>query len=585
MKRIIAVALLCLGAGQGQAQAEDDAVLRSMRDELARSRKLSLSNLEQPYYIEYTLDDIRSFNVSASLGALNGKTENRARVPRVRLRVGNYDFDNTNYVFADFFGGSRYDPDQFTIDENYGFLRHSWWLATDRAFKGALEAIARKRAALKNITQPEALADLWKAAPLEKVEALDRPASDWAPWTDRVRSLSAMFRDYPEIVASSISFGATSANYYMHNSEGTTIRRPEPLSHLQVQASAFAPDGSVVRDSAYLPRNDASTLPPEPELRKIVTEVAGNVRALAKAPVGENYSGPVLFDGVAGAQIIAEVLVPNLAASRRPIGEPGRPLPYQPSEFEGRVDSRVLPEFLTVVDDPTKKEWHGDPLAGYYEVDEEGVAPKPLTVIEKGRFKMFLLTRQPIRGFEASNGRARMPGPFGARSASASNIFVQSSESVKGTELKARLMKMIADRNKPYGIIVRKMDFPSAASGEEVRRMMTAASQSGSNRVVSSPLLIYRVYPDGREELVRGLRFRGLSVRSLRDITAVSEELSALHYLNNLAPMALQSAGGYVAPVSVIGPSLLFDELELERPRDDLPNPPVVPPPPLSASR
>jgi hypothetical protein len=144
---------------------------------------------------------------------------------------------------------------------------------------------------------------------------------------------------------------------------------------------------------------------------------------------------------------------------------------------------------------------------------------------------------------------------------------------------------MIADRNKRYGIIVRKMDFPSGASGEEVRRIMAATGQSGSTRIISGPLLVYRVYPDGREELVRGQRFRGLSVRSLRDIIAVSEELSAFHYLNNLAPMALQSAGGYVAPVSVIGPSLLFDELELERPREDVQQPPVVPPPPLRASK
>jgi hypothetical protein len=178
-----------------------------------------------------------------------------------------------------------------------------------------------------------------------------------------------------------------------------------------------------------------------------------------------------------------------------------------------------------------------------------------------------------------------MPGQFGARAASATNLFVRSSEQVPAAELKARLLKMVADRGRKYGIIVRRMDFPSAASNDEVRRLMGAAGQAAAMRLVSSPVLVYQVFPDGREQLVRGMRFRGLSVRSLRDIVAVSSETSRFDYLNNRVPMALQSAGGYVAPVSVVAPSLLFDELELEHPRDDVPNPPIVPPPPLTTSR
>ena len=580
MKRYVLLWVLAVSALPGQ-KTGDDVVVRAMRDELERSRKLSISDLEKPYYIEYTLDDVTSFSVSASLGAVTSKGENRYRVPRVRVRVGDYKFDNTNYLLTDLFGGGG--SDSLTIDDDYGVLRRGWWLATDRAYKGALEAIARKRAALKNMTQPEELADFWKSQPAQQMQAGAASAGGFNAWEGRVRSLSSVFGSYPEVLSSSVSFGGTRSTFYMHNSEGTLLRRPEPLLHLQVQAFAYAPDGSVVRDSRSVPANEEAELPSEAELRKTVAAVAENVRALLKAPAGESYSGPVLFEGLAGAQIMAELLVPNLAAGRKPIGEPGRPVPFLPSEFEGRVDSRVLPEFLDVVDDPTQKTWNDIALIGHYEVDEEGVTPKPLTVIEKGRFKTFLLTRLPIRGFEASNGRARMPGAFGSRAASASNLFIKSSESVKSAELKARLLKMIADRNKPYGIVVRRMDFPSAAPSEEVRRLMMASSQSGAARPVSSPVMVYKVFPDGREELVRGIRFRGLNARSLRDITAVSEELSVLHYLNNQAPMALQSAGGYVAPISVIAPSVLFDELELERPKDDLPKLPLVPPPALTA--
>src|SRR6185312_8512950 len=129
-------------------------------------------------------------------------------------------------------------------------------------------------------------------------------------------------------------------------------------------------------------------------------------------------------------------------------------------EFEGRLGTRVLPEFLTVVDDPTQKEWRGRPLFGSYEVDREGVVPKPLRLVEKGVLKNYLLTRQPVRGFEGSNGRARLPGSFGASTPGFSNLFISASETVPVAELKKKLIELITTRAKPYAIIVRKMDFP-----------------------------------------------------------------------------------------------------------------------------
>jgi hypothetical protein len=304
------------------------------------------------------------------------------------------------------------------------------------------------------------------------------------------------------------------------------------------------------------------------------------VKALTAAPLGESYSGPVLVEGIAAAQLVAEVLGPNFHLPRRPLSEPGRPAPFMPSAFEGRLNSPILPEFLEVVDDPLRTEWNGMPLYGSYEIDEEGVPAKPVKLIEKGRLKGYLLSRQPVRGGEASNGRGRLPGPYGTYTAAISNLFVHTSESIPPAELKKKLTEMLRDRDKPYGIIVRKMDFPSSAPANELRRLMMGAAQSGSTRPVSAPVLVYRVYPDGREELVRGLRFRGLTARSFRDVLAVSQQSFAFHYNNNLAPFGA-SGGGYVAPASVIAPSMLFDDLELERPQDDMPKPPVVPPPPL----
>lgn len=562
------------------AQNSPDILMKSMKDELERSKTLEISSLDKPYFLEYSVEDVHSFSVSATLGGIVSRNSTHMRVPRTRVRVGDYAFDNGNYIYSDLGSG----PSELPLDDNYVVLRRSFWLATDRAFKNAVETITRKRAALKNVTQTETLPDLWKAPQLQKLLPIKRSALSQDTWTERVRGLSGIFGAYPEVLSSTVNFEASDANFYLTNSEGTSIRTPDALNTIQIRASGQAPDGMTVRDAAVIPVIEEKSLPPEAELRKITEDVAQRIKALAAAPLAESYAGPVLFEGVAGPQIIAEVLAPHIALTRRPVSEPGRPAPVLASEFEGRIDARVLPEFLDVVDDPTQKAWNGTPLLGSYEFDYEGVVPQPLTVIEKGRLKAFLLSRQPVKGFNASNGRARIPGAFGANAAAITNLFVKSSESVSREELRARLIKMIQDRNKPYGIIIRRMDFPTTAPQSDLRRLFVASAQSGGSRPVSAPLHVYRVYPDGKEELVRGLRFRGLSARTFRDIVAVSNDGTAFHYLNTLAPMSM-SGGGYVAPTSVIGPSLLFEDIELEQPQDEMPKLPVVPAPPLTASR
>jgi predicted Zn-dependent protease len=576
--RFIVAALWAAALLSGQGTP--DPLLSAMKDEVERSKTLEITGLAKPYFIEYTVEDVRSYSISATLGAVLATNTSRNRVPRIRVRVGDYSFDNSNYVLSD--AGST--GGELPIDDDYSVLRRTFWLLTDRAFKSAVEVITRKQAAMKNTTQQEALADFWKAPPVQKIEPIRPPSVSVADWSKRLRSISTVFSSYPEVLSSGVTFQATDATFYLANSEGSTLRLPDTISIFEVRATGQAPDGMNVRDSATLPVLDEKALPPEAELRKRAEQVAQNVKALIAAPVAESYSGPVLFEGVAGAQIFAEVLGPQLTLPRRPIGEPGRSTPFIPSEFETRVDYRVLPEFMDVVDDPTQKAWNGVPLIGFYQLDYEAVAPTAVPVIEKGRIKRFLLTRQPVRGQQGTNGHARMPGSYGANAAAITNLFVKSSETVKKDELKARLIKLVQDRQRPYGIIVRKMDFPTTAPQDELRRSFMAASQSGGGaRPVSAPLQVFRVYPNGKEELVRGLRFRGLGVRSLRDILAVSDESFVFHYMNTLAPMSLPG-GGHVAPTSVIAPSILLEDVELERPQEDLPRLPIAPPPPLTVS-
>jgi len=576
-----AMSILWLAAGHAGAQA-DDLILRAMRDEMKRSTALRLSNLEPPYFIEYGLHAAESVSISATLGALVSVQRNRVRLPRVQVRVGSYQFDNTNYVLADFPSGRGLEAGPMTVEDDYASLRHHLWLASDAGYKNALQAMARKRAALQNVTVPQELPDFAKAETARTILDARRQPFDEEEWKERLRRLSALFEEYPKIIHSSVDLEAVQGAFYYVNSEGNEARAPESVLHLRVRAGALAADGMPVRQAVAIHAREFDQAPGEAEIAGRIRDLAASFTALAEAPLAESYTGPVLFEGEAAAQLFAEALGRNLAARRRPVSEPGRPFPFVEGEFEGRLGSRILPEWMDVVDDPTQAEWRGRPLLGHYRVDLEGLPARPVVLVERGVLKSLLRTRQPVRDGLSSNGRARLPGGFGAKSAGFGNLFVRASQMVSREDLRRRLLDLARQLDRPYGIVVKKMDFPSSAPPEAFRRLASRFAQSGgAGRVISSPALAYRLYPDGREELVRGLRFHAFSSRSLRDIVAASEEMTVFEFLDNLAPFAWMGAGGLVAESAVVAPPVLFEELQLERSDEEVPKPPLAPPPPL----
>jgi TldD protein len=570
----------------GRACAADSSgvVLKAMRDELRHSRALDSVDLEKPYFISYSIEDAEIFGAMASLGGLLNSTDTSFRVPRIQVRVGDYQFDNTNYVGSGVNFGSRYDIDRFPVESLYPVLRRYLWLATDQVYKSAVESLARKRAALKNMSSAgEPLADFARAGPVHVLDEIPAAKLDRAAWLARVRSLSAVFAEFPQVLNSNVEMQAVKNVRYLVNSEGTEVRAAEGVIFARARAVGQAPDGMHVRDAIAIHSLDLDRGLNEAELSREVRRVADNIAALSRAPLGDTYNGPVLFEGAAAAQLFAELLAKNLVLTRRPVNEPGRPNTFPVSEFEGRKEARILPEWIDVVDDPTQKEWRGRRLFGSYRIDLEGVEAQPLTLVQKGILKNFLLTRQPVTGFTASNGRARLPGAFGANTAGVSNLFVRAEKGVSVTDLRNQLIEICKARNQPYGMIVRKLDFPSSAGVDEVRRLMAANARDGSgSHPFSLPVLIYKVYADGKEELVRGVRFRDISARSLRDIRAAGNDTNIFDYFDNGAPLALMGAGTYVAETSVIAPSVLVDDLEIRKLDDELPKLPLVPSPLLA---
>ena len=578
----LSLSLALLAASTACAQ-DSDPILHAMKDEMARSKELRIMNLDPAYFFSYRIEDTHSFSATASLGALISSGESQTRIPLVQVRVGDYNFDNTNHIYSDAYAGPRYDS-TLPRDDNYKAFRDVLWLATDREFKTAEDAIARKRSSLKNITLPDQWPDYSKTPAVEAILPFRRTPVDAALWKDRVVKLSGIFTDYPQILTSGVEVQIGQSINYVLNSEGTAERTPEDLASVRIQAHALAPDGSAVRDGDVIDAFEASGLPSEAELRRKTTDVAEHVAALAKAPVGEAYDGPILFEAPAAAQLFAQLFADNLKLTRKPVADGGRTARYIPSEYEGRLGSRVLPDWMDVVDDPSQTEWHGQTLLGHYLYDVEGVAPQTLALVDKGVLKNFLLTRTPVfKGFQSSNGHARLSGSFGAWAPGFGNLIVRASETKPAADMKKALLDLCQQRDKPYGILIRKLDFPSMASIDEFRRVIASGSRSGGHPV-ALPALVYKIYPDGKEELVRSVRFRGVSARSLRDIIAASDESALFNFTDSNAPLALVGAGNYTTTSSVIAPALLFDELELEPIQEEVSKPPIVPAPPVASS-
>ncbi len=428
----IAAAASAALAARAQTPVDDDVILRAMQGmNWSRSRQLRVvgGGDDLPYYICYTLTDSNDFQVSAEMGAAITVGRNRYRIPSVEVRVGNYDFDHTGHLYSGAYTGSRYDSD-WPLDDNYSALREGFWLATDRAFKTALESMARKRAALNNSNAPaEKLGDFYKVDPVTSLAKVTHKKYDEAAWTSRVVKLSAVFNAYPEVLSSAVEFQAAEGTTTLMNSEGTAIRYDDSVFVLWAKAEGQAPDGMPVHDAVTFQALELDKMPPESDLHKGLTELAAGIKALAHAPTGEAFSGPALFEPQAAAQLMAFLLGDNLRVPRKPLAEPGRSVNFVASEFESKIGSRILPDWIDVIDDPTKTVWQGKPMAGYCPFDMEGVPGKAVTLVDKGMLKAFITTRQPVRGGgTTSNGHARLPGAYGTHSAAISNLFISASQ-------------------------------------------------------------------------------------------------------------------------------------------------------------
>jgi TldD protein len=516
--------------------AAGDALLEALLTELDRSRaQLKIEQVQAPYYIAYRVNDVDDFDAEAAFGALRESQRVHLRILRVVVRVGDYKQDS-------YFGQGMGETNILPLDNDPIALRHQIWLTTDEAYKAAGQALAEKQAEMKRFSaDPNPVDDFSKETVVTALDPIVSLKIDEAAWNKALSEMTNLYRQYPEIQSVSASARFLAVNEYFVDSEGTVTRNGKTTYNLQLNSSAQADDGMRLSRNPYWTVGRAEELPSRDELLSDVKQALETVVALRNAPiVEEEYRGPVLFAPDASDDVIASLVGSNIVGRKPQPGRPNRTV----GAFATSYKTRVLPSFLTIIDDPTLKDFQGHSLVGSYDVDNEGVKAKTVNIIENGMLNNYLLGRQPVRDFPASNGHGRA-APGSGPSPSLGVLLLKSAEAQPPEELKKKIIQMVTEQGKPYAYRV-----DTLGPG-------------------NSPRLLYRVYGDGHDELVRGAVFSELDVRALRsNLIAVGND-----------PLVSNRSGG--VPTTIICPSLLFDELEVKRADTSKDKLPEYPAPPL----
>jgi len=519
-------------------EASGDPVLHAMLAEMQRSKnQLKLEGVAAPYYIDYRITDTDRYWYEAAYGAPRGELRTRARFLRVVVRIGNYKQDS-------FYQGGQGMVEIVASDDDELAIRRKLWLATDQAYKSAAEALTEKNAALKQLTIENPTDDFAHAEPVRLIRPLVKLDPGIGSWAPLLREVTAFYKKDPQIetIQSSLSFEAT--NRYFVNSEGTIVRTGASAYLIVAGASTQAPDGMRLERSTEAVQGEFKNLPRPNEFQKQAEAVVATLAELRAAPVvDEEYRGPVLFEPYAATNIFASLIGENVLGKKPALGQPVR----VQGAFATSYLSKVLPDFLSVTDDPTIPSWQGDPLLGQYDVDDEGVRPAKVTLVDKGKLVAYDLGRVPIRDFPASNGHGRAPYPVNPPGPGLGNLILQSSEPVPAEALKTKLIELCRQRDLAFCYVVK-------AVGPR-----------------NSPRLLYKLFTsDAHEQLVRGATFGDLDTRTMRnDIVAAGDKVR----VDNL-PAAI--------PHSIVAPALLFDELEVKRAAQNKDKLPEYPPPQLS---
>ena len=517
--------------------AQSDPLLQAMQSELAREQTLlKLPGMQKPYFIEYRLDEQTTYEAVANYGALTREENAQQRVVRVTVRVGSFQADSSS---------SRGDGSvQLAPEDNDPVaLKYALWTATDEAYKNALRAYSAKQANLKRFQSAATADDFTPAKPFTSLKPLVTLDLDRAAWKRTLVEASGLYTSTPGaqyVQFSTANLRGVAVNRYLVNTEGTAVRHGYTGYNATISVGGQAPDGMQLARANGTTGTLAKDLESPAAFRQRTLDDLKSLEELRTAPVvsAEDYHGPVLFSGDAAADTLARLFTPNIEADRPDAGTSAR----TQGAYSSSLHTPVLSALLNVTDDPTLTTFHGQPLLGAYDVDDEGVPAQPVDIVQAGKLMNFVIGREPVKDFASSNGHGRAGPGQPAHSRAAVTLF-QATQPETPQQLQSRLL----------------------ALAKEQGRDVYAVETLGGELV---PRLLYVVHADGSRQLVRGAVFDELDTRSIRSgILAAGKDP---YIANSLGPI----------PQTTIAPSLLFGDIEVKRASEEQQKLPYYAPPP-----
>jgi TldD protein len=548
VRTLLVVALLSSWA---RAQSP---LVKTLADELDRNFTILKEKGDPaPYFMGYAVSDGETDIVVASRGSLDAQNHSRQRLLDVTIRAGSPKFDNYRRVGTD---RPRFTTRQtIALDDNPVSIRQSLWIATDHVYRSVSNRLIRLKADDKLRAQASDTSDDFsEEKPEVFFSSAPRYKFDPADWAKRLRKLSAEFTKYPGALNSSVGVEAERVQKTMVTTEGTRLEHGRLFSRLIITARGKASDGMDLATMESFETDDPSKLPKDAEILAAVERTGANLSNLLRAPPSDPFVGPAILSGRATGVFFHEIFGHRVEGHRQKDESEGQ-------TFTKSVNTAILPTFLSVIFDPTRNNFDGTALNGSYSYDDEGVKARPVTVVENGILKTFLMSRSPIQGFPQSNGHGRRAAGSEVVSRQ-SNLFVESTKKVSDAELRRMLIEEVKRQNKPYGLF-----FSQVTGG------YTTTARRGLQAFTVIPLVVYRVYPDGRpDELIRGVDIVGTPLASFEQIMATSDKMEVFN--------GICGAESGDVPVSAIAPAILVSKIEIQRKERSQDRPPYLTRPP-----
>jgi len=556
----LAVSIAPVRADDKEPVVPGGRLLNLLAEELDYSmQNLGMPDDTKPYYLGYTLIDQQAVGVTARLGSIIAENSRRSRSLDVDTRVGDYKVDNTHQLRD---SGSGFDPSDLinarginiSLADDADAIKQAVWQATDRSFKAAAKKYQRVLTNLKTMVEEEDKSDDFsREPPSVHSEPECTLVIDTKTWADRLRRVSQICREYPLIYSSNASLSGSAENRYMVSSEGTRLQTGRKLLRVAVSAGTKAEDGMELSQGFIFNCGSEDKLPTEEQIVEAMQRVINHVLALREAPLVEPYTGPAILLNRASGVFFHEIFGHRIEGHRQKDVDEGQ-------TFTKKINQEVLPDFLSVIDDPTQPRYANEDLRGYYKYDEEGVQSRKVTLVENGVLKTFLLSRSPVEGFPNSNGHGRRE-PGRQVVSRQGNLIVQASQTMPFTKLREMLIDECKKQDKPYGLLF-----------DDITGGFTTTQRGGPQAFKVLPVVVYRIYADGRpDELVRGVDIVGTPLACFSKIIAAGDDPAVFNG-------SCGAESGWV-PVSAVSPSVLVSQIEIEKRRKEQDKPPILPPP------